>query len=31
VRQEIVTRVEAGETPGAIAAALGVSRVTVNK
>jgi transposase InsO family protein len=30
-RQEIVTRVEAGETQGAIAAALGVSRETVNK
>ncbi|MBX9856410.1 MAG: helix-turn-helix domain containing protein [Gemmatimonadaceae bacterium] len=30
-RQEIVTRVKAGETQGAIAAALGVSRETVNK
>jgi transposase InsO family protein len=30
-RQSIVTRVEAGETQGAIAAALGVSRETVNK
>lgn len=30
-RQEIVTRVEAGETQGAIVAALGVSRESVNK